>query len=91
MMSGNTRQIFYGITRAIFARLRKKASRVGIRVAAPNGEVEKDGITIHWNYDAKAELLEVECRAPFWINSTRVNRDLCHEIEATRRSRGRAA
>jgi hypothetical protein len=91
MMSGNTRQIFYGITRAIFARLRKKASRVGIRVAAPHGEAEKDGITIHWNYDAKAELLEVECRAPFWINSTRVNRDLCHEIEATRRSRGRAA
>jgi hypothetical protein len=72
MMSGNTRQIFHGITR--------------IRVATPKGEVEKDGITIHWNYDAKAELLEVECRAPFWINSTRVNRDLRHEIEATCRS-----
>ena len=33
-MSGNTRQIFHGITRAIFARLRKKASKIGIRVAA---------------------------------------------------------
>jgi hypothetical protein len=86
MMSGNTRQTFHGITRAIFARLRKKASKIGIRVATPNGEAEKDGIIIHWNYDAKAELLEVECRAPFWINSTRVNRDLRHEIEATRRS-----
>jgi hypothetical protein len=91
MMSGNTRQIFYGITRAIFARLRKKASKVGIQVATPNGEAEKDGIIIQWNYDAKAELLEVECRAPFWINANRLNRDLCHEIEATRRSRGRAA
>ena len=86
MMSGNTRQIFHGITRAIFARLSKKASKIGIRVATPNGEAEKDGITIQWNYDAKAELLEVECRAPFWINSTRINRDLRHEIEATRRS-----
>jgi hypothetical protein len=86
MMSGNTRQIFYGITRAIFTRLRKKASKIGIRVATAHGEVEKDGITIHWNYDANAELLEVECRAPFWINSTRVNRDLRREIEATCRS-----
>jgi hypothetical protein len=90
MMSGSTRQIFHGITRAIFARLRKKASKVGIRIATANGEAEKDGITIQWNYDAKAELLEVECRAPFWVNSTRINRDLRHEIEATRRS-GRAA
>jgi hypothetical protein len=79
-MSSNTRQIFHGITRAIFARLRKKASKIGIRVATPAGEAEKDGITFQWNYDAKAELLEVECRAPFWIN-----RDLRHEIEATRR------
>jgi len=86
MMSGNTRQTFHGITRAIFARLRKKASKIGIRVATPHGEAEKDGIVIQWNYDAKAELLEVECRAPFWINSTRISRDLRHEIEATRRS-----
>jgi len=85
-MSGNTRQIFHGITRAIFARLRKKASKIGISVATPAGEAEKDGITIQWNYDAKAELLEVECRAPFWINSTRISRDLRQEIEATRRS-----
>jgi hypothetical protein len=91
MMSENTRQTFHGITRAIFARLRKKASKIGIRVATPHGEAEKDGIIIHWEYDAKAELLEVECRAPFWINAARVNRDLCHEIEATRRARGRAA
>ena len=84
-MAGNTRQIFHGITRAIFARLRKKASKIGIRVATPAGEAEKDGIIIQWNYDAKAELLEVECRAPFWINSTQVHRNLRHEIEATLR------
>jgi hypothetical protein len=76
-------EIFHGITRAIFARLRRKASKVGIHVASPKGEAVKDGVKIQWNYDATAELLEVECRAPFWINSTQISRNLRHEIEAT--------
>jgi hypothetical protein len=85
-MSGNPKQIFHGITRAIFARLRKKASKVGIPVRSPKGEAVKDGVRIQWNYDASAELLEVECKAPFWINATEVNRNLRHEIEVTLRS-----
>jgi hypothetical protein len=85
-MSGNPKQIFHGITRALFARLRRKASQLGIRVASPKGEAVKDGITIQWNYDATAQLLEVECRAPFWINSAQVNRNLRHEIEVTLQS-----
>jgi hypothetical protein len=85
-MSGNPKQIFHGITRAIFARLRKKASQVGIPVRSPKGEAVKDGVRIQWNYDASAELLEVECKAPFWINATEVNRNLRHEIEVTLRS-----
>jgi hypothetical protein len=85
-MSGNPRQIFRGITRAIFARLRRRASRVGIHVASPKGEVTKDGVLIRWAYDAGSELLEVECRAPFWINAARVNADLRHEIEETIRA-----
>jgi hypothetical protein len=89
-MSGNPKQTFHGITRAIFARLRRKASKFGIRVASPKGEALKDGVVIQWNYDPGAELLEVECRTPFWLNSTRVNRDLRHEIEVVLRS-GRAA
>jgi hypothetical protein len=75
-------EIFHGITRAIFARLRQKASKVGIHVASSKGEAVKDGVKIQWNYDATAELLEVECRAPFWINSTQISRNLRHEIEA---------
>jgi hypothetical protein len=85
-MSGSPKQRFYGITRAIFARLRKKASQVGIRVASPKGEAVKDGVRIQWSYDATAQVLEVECKAPFWINSTQVNRDLRREIEVTLRS-----
>ena len=85
-MSGNPKQTFHGISRAIFARLGRKASKFGIRVASPKGEAVKDGVTIQWNYDASAELLEVECRAPFWINSTQVHRKLRHEIEATLRA-----
>jgi hypothetical protein len=86
LMSGNPKQTFHGITRAIFARLRQKASRFGIRVATPKGEAIKDGVVIQWNYDASAELLEVECRAPFWLNANRVNRDLRNEIEVVLRS-----
>jgi hypothetical protein len=85
-MSIDPKQTFHGITRAIFTRLRKKASKVGIRVVSPKGEAVKDGVRIQWNYDATAELLEVECRAPFWINSTQINRKLRHEIEVTLRS-----
>jgi hypothetical protein len=85
-MSGNPRQIFRGITRAVFARLRRRACRVGIHVASPKGEAVKDGVLIRWAYDAGSESLEVECRAPFWINAARVNADLRHEIEATIRA-----
>ena len=84
--SGNTRQTFRGITRAIFARLRKRASKVGIRVASPRGEVEKDGVIIRWAYYAGLQMLEVECQAPFWINADRVKADLRHEIEETIRA-----
>ena len=58
----------------------------GIRVASPKGEAVKDGVTIQWNYDASAELLVVECKTPFWINSTQVNQKLRQEIEATLRT-----
>jgi hypothetical protein len=84
-MSGNPKQTFHGITRAIFARLRRKASKFGIRVASSKGEAVKDGVVIQWNYDPGAELLEVECRAPFWLNS-QVNRNLRNEIEVVLRS-----
>jgi hypothetical protein len=81
-MSGNPKQSFRGITRAGFARLRQKATKGGIHVSSPIGEAVKDGVRIQWNYDAASEVLEVECRAPFWINSSRINADLRHEIEA---------
>ena len=90
-MSGNPKQTFHGITRAIFARLRRKASKFGIRVASPKGEAVKDGVVIQWNYDPGAELLEVECRAPFWLNSTQVSRNVRDEIEVVLRSSARAA
>jgi hypothetical protein len=86
-MPGSPKQMFRGITRAIFARLRKRASRIGIHVASPAGQAVKDGVKIQWKYDAKAELLEVECvSAPFWFDSARINRKLRQEIEATLRS-----
>jgi hypothetical protein len=85
-MSDNPRQMFRGITRAIFARLRRKASKSGIHVASPVGNAVKDGVKIQWNYNAASELLEVECSAPFWINSIEINRRLRREIEATLRS-----
>ncbi len=85
-MSGNVRETFRGITRAIFARLRKKASKLGIHVVSPKGEAMKDGVVIRWNYDPGAELLEVECHAPFWINSKRIQNDLRQEIEAVIRA-----
>jgi hypothetical protein len=82
-MSGSRRQTFRGITKAIFTRLCKKASKIGLRVPGPCGEAVKDGVRIQWNYDAAQEQLEVECvRAPFWIDSIRVDKELRREIEA---------
>jgi hypothetical protein len=85
-MSATPKQIFHGITRKLFARLRRKASQLGIRVVSPKGEAVKDGVTIQWNYDPAAQLLEIECRTPFWINAAQVDRTLRHEIEVTLRS-----
>jgi hypothetical protein len=85
-MSATPKQIFHGITRKLFARLRRKASQLGIRVVSPKGEAVKDGVTIQWSYDPAAQLLEVECRTPFWINAAQVDRTLRHEIEVTLRS-----
>jgi hypothetical protein len=85
-MYRNSKQIFRGITRALFARLRKKASIVGFPVAKPVGSAQKDGIRIDWNYDPRLETLEVQCSTLFWINPARVDEELRREIEATIRS-----
>ena len=82
----NAKQTFRGITRSVFARLRKKACKIGFPVAKPVGTAKKDGISIHWKYDPQLEVLEVQCSTPFWINSARVNEELRCEIEATIRS-----
>lgn len=81
-MSGS-RLSFRGITRAVFARLRKKAAQNGIPIARQAGEAAKDGVKIRWNYDPDSELLEVECvKTPFWIDAARVNQRLSLEIQA---------
>ena len=85
-MSVNPRQTFRGITRTIFARLRRRASKVGIHVASPKGEAIKDGVKIRWDYDARTELLEVECKVPFWIDANRIHADVRQQIEAAIRT-----
>jgi hypothetical protein len=85
-MFTDPKQTFRGITRALFARLRKKASKFGFPVARPKGSAKNDGIRIHWNYDPQSETLEVQCTTPFWINSARIHEELRREIEATIRS-----
>lgn len=83
-MSISPKHTFGGITRAIFALLRKKASKRGIHVLWPAGEATKDGVRIQWNYDVASELLEVQClHVPFWIDSARIDKELRQEIEAT--------
>jgi hypothetical protein len=83
-MSGSSKLTFGGITRSLFNRLRQKASKIGIHVVGPSGEAVKDGVRIQWNYDANSEQLEVQCiRAPFWVDSARINHDLRREIEST--------
>jgi uncharacterized protein YjhX (UPF0386 family) len=82
MLSGSGLS-FRGITRAVFARLRRKAARSGIAVLHPCGGAVQDGVRIEWEYDAAAEVLEVECvRAPFWIDRAAIHCKLSHEIES---------
>jgi hypothetical protein len=82
MLSGS-RLSFRGITRAVFARLRRKAARSGIAVLQPRGEAVRDGVRIEWAYDAAAEVLEVECvRAPFWIDRAAIHGSLSDAIES---------
>ncbi len=86
-MSGSSRFSFYGISRAVFSRLCRRASKLGLRISRSSGEAEKDGVRIQWSYDASNEALEVECvHVPFWFNVGRINRELSSEIEATLRS-----
>jgi hypothetical protein len=87
MLSGS-RLSFRGITRAVFARLRRKAARSGLTIVDPSGESIRDGVRIQWEYDAAEEVLEVECvRAPFWVNRATIHRRLSHEIESELRSK----
>jgi hypothetical protein len=75
---------FRGITRTIFARLRKQAMQNGIPIGRPAGEAVQDGVRIQWKYDPDAEMLEVECvKTPFWIDAARVNQRLSLEVQAT--------
>ena len=82
-MSSVSRLSFRGITRAVFARLRRKAAKHGIPVRHPRGEAVRNGVVIQWNYDPTAETLEVECvRTPFWIAPDTINTKLTEEIES---------
>lgn len=82
MLSGS-KLSFRGITRAVFARLRRKARQSGIPVVRARGEAVRNGVRIEWKYDAAAEVLEVECvRAPFWIDRTAIHGRLSDAIEA---------
>lgn len=82
MLSGS-RLLFRGITRKVFARLRRKAALKGITVQQPRGEAHRDGVSIHWDYDAAAEELAVECvRVPFWVDRADITRRLSEEIES---------
>ena len=82
MLSGS-KLSFGGITRAVFARLRRKAAKSGITVVNPRGEAVRDGIRIEWEYDSAAEVLNVECvHAPFWIDRAAIHGRLSHEIES---------
>lgn len=82
MLSGS-KLSFRGITRAMFARLRRKAARSGLTVLRPQGEAVRDGVKIEWEYDAAEEVLEVECvRTPFWIDRANIHRRLSREIES---------
>lgn len=82
-MSFDFKLKFRGVTNTLFKLLRKKAAQNGIPVCAPSGTATKDGITIEWKYDPTTELLEVGCvHAPFWIDTSRVNRRMYEEIEA---------
>jgi len=86
-MQSGSRLSFRGITRAVFARLRRKAQRSGITIMCSRGETIRDGVRIQWEYDATAEVLEVEClRVPFWIDRATIHRRLSHEIESERES-----
>lgn len=81
-MQSGSKLSFRGITRAVFARLRRKAARNGITVLHPRGEAVRDGVRIQWEYDAAEEVLQVECvRAPFWIDRATIHRRLSREIE----------
>jgi hypothetical protein len=87
-MLAGSRLSFRGITRAVFARLRRKARRSGIAILHPRGEAVRDGVKIQWEYDAAAEVLEVECvRAPFWFDRATIHGRLTHEIESELKSR----
>jgi hypothetical protein len=82
-MLGNPKLTFFGISRAIFHRLCRKASRRGIHVVSPTGEAVTNGVRIQWKYDPVSEQLEVGCvQTPFWMDPARVNSDLREEIEA---------
>jgi hypothetical protein len=82
MLSGS-RLLFRGITRAVFARLRRKAKKSGIAVLHPRGGAVRDGVRIEWDYDAATEVLEVECvRAPFWVDRAAIHCRLSDEIES---------
>ncbi|MGA8108585.1 MAG: hypothetical protein WBD46_05345 [Acidobacteriaceae bacterium] len=49
----------------------------------------RDGVRIAWEYDAAAEVLEVECvHTPFWIDRATIHGRLSQEIES---ELGRAA
>jgi hypothetical protein len=60
-MAGCEVQAFSGITQEHFACLLQKAQSSGINISGTSGTASRSGITIAWNYDPAAQVLNIQC------------------------------
>jgi len=59
-------------------------TQYGIQIPTDSGSASKDGFTVHWNFDAGAQILSIQCTdSPIFVPCSAINSEINNMIEAT--------
>ena len=73
-------QVFSTVSTGVWNCLIQKAAGYGITISTPVGQATKDGFTVSWNYDNKAQSLSIQCLdSPWWAPCSTINGKI-HDI-----------
>jgi hypothetical protein len=84
-MSACAMQTFNNVTQAAWQSANQAvATKFGVQITTDADNISSDGFAVNWNYDARTEMLSIECTdSPFFIPCSAINSEIHDIVEET--------